>query len=97
MLELGEKAADIHRETGRKIAASGVDILIGVRGLAEDLVDGARHAGLADARFAVDSDTAGEMLVSLIEPGDAVLVKGSRGVRTEKVLEALFERHETEV
>lgn len=96
MLELGQNAVEVHHETGRKIAASGVDILIGVRGLAENLVDGAKLAGLADARFAIDSDAAGEMLVSLIEPGDAVLIKGSRGVRTEKVLEALFERFETE-
>jgi UDP-N-acetylmuramoyl-tripeptide--D-alanyl-D-alanine ligase len=96
MLELGRNAAEIHRETGRRIASSGIGILIGVRGLAKNLIDGAKHAGLADARFAVDSDAAGELLVSLIEPGDAVLVKGSRGVRTEKVLEALFERHETE-
>ncbi len=96
MLELGANAAEIHREMGRKIATSGVDIVIGVRGLAENLVDGARLAGMADVQFASDSDEAGELLVSLIEPGDAVLVKGSRGVRTEKVLEALSAKFETE-
>lgn len=96
MLELGQNAPEMHHETGQKIAASGVDILIGVRGLAENLVDGAKLAGLSDARFAVDSDAAGEILVSLIEPGDAVLIKGSRGVRTEKVIEKLLEKFELE-
>ena len=61
MLELGDDAAAIHRETGEKIAESGVDMLIGVRGSAQEMVDGARDAGLNDAEFAEDSDAAGEM------------------------------------
>ncbi len=96
MLELGENAAAIHRETGKKIAGSGVDMLIGVRGMGKELVDGALGGGLADAQFAADSDVAGEVLQDVVRAGDVVLVKGSRGVRTEKVIEKLLERFELE-
>lgn len=95
MLELGPEAANIHTETGAEIAGSGVDLLLGVRGHAEKLVDGAKQNGL-DARFAADSEIAGDMLTELIQPGDVVLVKGSRGVRTEKVIEKLLTKFELE-
>src|SRR4030095_2525944 len=77
MLELGDDAHAIHRQTGETIAAMGIDVLIGVRGLAEDLVRGAETHGLSDQVFAVDSDAAGEMLAREIREGDVVLVKGS--------------------
>ena len=89
MLELGANEKEIHRETGAKIAASGVDMLIGVRGLAKELVDGAKAAGLEQAKFADDSDTAGDLLLQTIADGDVILIKGSRGVKTEKVIEKL--------
>lgn len=95
MLELGENAHTIHRQTGETIAAIGIDVLVGVRGLAEDLVRGAETQGLA-ARFCEDSDAAGEMLAAEISEGDVVLVKGSRGVRTEKVVERLLKEFELE-
>lgn len=93
MLELGENAAESHRETGKTIAAMDIDILIGVRGLGKDLVEG---ASARDARFAEDSDAAGEMLSEIVRPGDVVLVKGSRGVRTEKVIDKLLEKFHAE-
>ena len=96
MLELGDNAHAIHRQTGETIAAMGIDVLIGVRGLAEDLVRGAETQGFPDARFAQDSDAAGDMLISEIREGDVVLVKGSRGVRTEKVIEKLLNEFELE-
>ncbi len=96
MLELGENAETIHRETGKKLAAMNVDLLIGVRGLAKELVSGAIEAGFAEAVFAEDSAAAGAMLIDRIAEGDAVLIKGSRGVRTEKVLEMLSEKFELE-
>ncbi len=92
MLELGDEAAETHLRTGEKVAASGIDLLIGVRGLAKDLVKGALVAGLENSTFLVDSDAAGEMLAGLVKKGDVVLVKGSRGVRTEKVIEKLLEK-----
>lgn len=96
MLELGEDAAAMHRETGQKIAASGIDLLIGVRGLAKELIDGAKAAGLPHAEFADDSRAAGELLASIVRKGDVILVKGSRGVRTETVIEKLLEKFKLE-
>ena len=84
------------QQTGEKIAANNVDILIGVRGLGRQLVDGAKEAGLKNAIFAEDSDAAGRLLVDEIKQGDVVLVKGSRGVRTEKVIEQLLDKFELE-
>jgi UDP-N-acetylmuramoyl-tripeptide--D-alanyl-D-alanine ligase len=97
MLELGEEGAALHREAGRDIAGFGVDVLWGVRGLARELIEGARAGGMSEeaTRFFEDSDAAGEALVGFVRPGDLVLVKGSRGVHTEKVVEALKERYES--
>lgn len=96
MLELGNNAAQIHRQTGDSIAKSGADILIGVRGFGRDLATGAADSGMEDSRFADDAEMAGEMLAAEIRSGDVVLVKGSRGVRTEKVIEKLLQKFELE-
>lgn len=96
MLELGDNAHAIHRQTGETIASMGIDMLIGVRGLADDLVRGAETQGLSNVRFAADADAAGEILTAEIRDGDVVLVKGSRGVRTEKVVERLLKEFELE-
>jgi UDP-N-acetylmuramoyl-tripeptide--D-alanyl-D-alanine ligase len=97
MLELGDQGAALHREAGRDIAGFGVDVLWGVRGLARELVEGARAEGMSEAatRFFDTSDAAAEALVGFVRPGDLVLVKGSRGVHTEKVVEALKGRYES--
>lgn len=96
MLELGEEAEAIHSDVGEEIAKSGVDMLIGVRGLAREMVDGARASGMSSAIFAEESSHAGEFLADEIKAGDLVLVKGSRGVRTENVIEKLLEKFELE-
>ena len=93
MLELGDDAHAIHHETGRSIGNMGADVLIGVRGLARDMVEGAQEAGLENATFVEDSAVAGDLVVEMAEKGDVILVKGSRGVKTEKVVEALLEKH----
>ncbi len=94
MLELGKHEKEIHQEVGEKIAASGIDFLIGVRGLAKDLVESANANGLREAKFFSNSDEAGEFLANEIKAGDLVLVKGSRGVRTERVIEKLLKKFE---
>lgn len=86
MLELGPEAAQLHREVGYKIASSGVDVIWGVRGLAEELVAGAKEAGLEQARFFNDSEAAAEAILSELKAGDLVLIKGSRGVATDKIV-----------
>lgn len=96
MLELGPDAEAIHRTTGEQLASKPIDLLIGVRGFAKSLVDGARSAGLSNALYFEDSTAAGEFLCENVNRGDVVLVKGSRGVRTERVIEKLLESFEPE-
>jgi UDP-N-acetylmuramoyl-tripeptide--D-alanyl-D-alanine ligase len=86
MLELGATAEQLHRECGRKIAESKVDFLLGVRGLAEAMVDEARKSGLR-AELVRTPEEAGEWLSRNTRDGDAVLLKASRGVKLEKALE----------
>lgn len=93
MLELGAEQAAIHRQVGQVLAESGIDFLIGVRGLAQEVVESARENGLNEASFFENSEKAGEFLASEIQAGDLVLVKGSRGVRTERVIEKLLEKY----
>jgi len=92
MLELGSEEASLHRAAGRDIAATGVNVLWGVRGLAKDLVTGANEGGMSQTRFFESSDDAANEIVKEVKEGDLVLVKGSRGVATEKVVNALKER-----
>jgi UDP-N-acetylmuramoyl-tripeptide--D-alanyl-D-alanine ligase len=89
MLELGTDERQLHRETGREIAAAGINVLWGVRRLAQDIVDGAREAGVPATRFFDSSAEAAEAIVDEVRDGDLVLVKGSRGVETDKVVKAL--------
>jgi UDP-N-acetylmuramoyl-tripeptide--D-alanyl-D-alanine ligase len=91
MLELGPEGDAMHRECGRFMAAKGVRRLIGVRGLAGPMVEAAAEAGLSAAFFATPEE-AGEQLAAELEPGDAVLMKASRGVRLERGLEVLKAR-----
>jgi UDP-N-acetylmuramoyl-tripeptide--D-alanyl-D-alanine ligase len=91
MLELGKESAGLHRACGEETVRSGVNLDVGVQGMAKELLNGARIAGLPESSlmFMPDSSQAGEFLARAIQPGDVVLLKGSRGVKLEKVLEAL--------
>jgi UDP-N-acetylmuramoyl-tripeptide--D-alanyl-D-alanine ligase len=86
MLELGPAGEEMHRAIGEHIAARKVDVLIGVRGLAQNTVDAARKAG-CEARFVATPEEAGEWLAREARQGDVVLLKASRGVKLEKALE----------
>lgn len=98
MLELGETGPQLHREAGQKIAELGIDLLIGVRGLASEIVAGAREQGLAEdkAIFCSTPHEAADVLISEAREGDLILVKGSRGVKTEIVVERMKERMRVE-
>jgi UDP-N-acetylmuramoyl-tripeptide--D-alanyl-D-alanine ligase len=86
MLELGPVGEELHRESGRHIAGKSIDVVLGVRGLAQALVDGAREAG-THAEFVATPEEAGEWLARETRDGDVVLLKASRGVKLEKALE----------
>jgi UDP-N-acetylmuramoyl-tripeptide--D-alanyl-D-alanine ligase len=89
MLELGRDAAELHREAGRDIALAGVDVLWGVRGLAREITAGANAAGLAETAFFDSADEASEALLKEVKEGDLILVKGSRGVATDRIVAAI--------
>jgi UDP-N-acetylmuramoyl-tripeptide--D-alanyl-D-alanine ligase len=93
MLELGRWSEPLHRDVGRYAARCGVNVLVGIRGVARSLIEAATEAGLAKdaAYFFEDPIEAGERLREIVQPGDAILFKGSRGTRVEKALEKLFE------
>ena len=86
MLELGPTGEDLHRESGRDMASHGIDIVLGVRGLARFLVEGAAGANIA-AEFVATPEEAGEWLKRNLKAGDLVLLKASRGVRLERALD----------
>jgi len=91
MLELGEYAPELHAECGKAAAEAGIDIIVGVRGNARYLVVAATDAAVpgAAAIFLPDAEAAGAWLKENLRAGDVVLVKGSRGVRLERAIEAL--------
>jgi UDP-N-acetylmuramoyl-tripeptide--D-alanyl-D-alanine ligase len=92
MRELGAVAEPEHRAVGRYAATLGARALIAVGGLAELVAREAQQAGLA-ARFVSDAREGARLALVEVRPGDVVLVKGSRGVRTEQVAHALVEAH----
>jgi len=92
MLELGREAETLHRDTGYFVAEQGIDALLGIRGAARFMVEGAIQAGLSGsaASFFETAEEAGEFLKSYMRPGDAILFKGSRGVQVEKAIDRAF-------
>jgi len=93
MLELGEETAAAHRQLGREVSASGVDLLIAVGRFAGEVGVGAAAAGMKgeQVRTAGEAGEAADLLRQWIRPGDLVLIKGSRGVRLERVPQRLQE------
>jgi UDP-N-acetylmuramoyl-tripeptide--D-alanyl-D-alanine ligase len=91
MLELGPTSPEWHRQIGRKVVECGIDGLVAVQGDARYIREGALGAGMDPARavFFPSAPEAGRYCGSLLEPGDVVLVKGSRGVNLERVTELL--------
>ncbi len=92
MLELGQIAEEAHQEMGRAVVAAGSDEFVGVGRLARLAVEAARAAGLAAAHHATTFEDTVAHLLKGVAPGDVVLVKGSRGMRMERVVDALVAR-----
>jgi UDP-N-acetylmuramoyl-tripeptide--D-alanyl-D-alanine ligase len=89
MLELGETERELHRDAGREIAGAGIEVLWGVRGLAQEILEGANAAGLVQTRFFESSEEAAAAVLKEVKAGDLLLIKGSRGVATDKIVQAL--------
>jgi UDP-N-acetylmuramoyl-tripeptide--D-alanyl-D-alanine ligase len=92
MRELGSLADELHEACGRAIARAGVSLLVAIGGSPVDaLVRGAIDGGVPPSsihRFA-DSVSAADAVGALVEPDDLVLIKGSRGTRTDLVADRL--------
>jgi UDP-N-acetylmuramoyl-tripeptide--D-alanyl-D-alanine ligase len=91
MLELGAGGATLHAECGEAAAEAGIDVVIGVRGLANEMVEAAAGQGVA-TRFVETPEQAGAWMKENLRDGDVVLLKASRGVRLEQALETLQEQ-----
>lgn len=93
MLELGPAAEDLHRRCGLHACERKIDIVIGVRGAAKQIVEAVRSASKeaggipVRAEFLETPEQAGDWLAREVRPGDVVLLKASRGVRLERALE----------
>src|SRR5271155_2311871 len=96
MRELGVASPALHREAGVFTAKTGkVDWVIGVEGDAKEIVEGAIDAGVPreQTRFFASSEEAATFLEHFLTAGDVLLVKGSRGVQMERIVESLLARH----
>ena len=96
MRELGAASAELHREAGQFAAKMGkIDWIIGVAGDAAQIVEGAVAAShpRAQTKFFASPQEAAEFLGTFMIPGDLLLVKGSRGVKMEQIVESLIARH----
>ncbi|HEX2254528.1 MAG TPA: UDP-N-acetylmuramoyl-tripeptide--D-alanyl-D-alanine ligase [Thermoanaerobaculia bacterium] len=89
MLELGPEGPRFHRECGAAAAELGFAPVAGVGELCRELVAGARASG-AEARWFATAGEAADALAGALAPGDVVLVKGSRGVGLDRVVERLL-------
>jgi UDP-N-acetylmuramoyl-tripeptide--D-alanyl-D-alanine ligase len=92
MLELGAASPELHRAAGAEAARARIDELVAVGGVnAREVADGAIAAGMPADRvhYVENSAAAADLAATLVRPGDVVLVKGSRGIRTEVVVDRL--------
>jgi UDP-N-acetylmuramoyl-tripeptide--D-alanyl-D-alanine ligase len=92
MLELGDRSIDLHRQAGRAAAKSGLRLLFAIGGeAARALAEAAVEAGMpaAAVKYVTRSERAIAEVASEIRAGDLVLVKGSRGTRTDLVADRI--------
>lgn len=94
MLELGPQAPLFHREIGKKFVAYGWNFLFTIGELSLEIARGAKEAGLSERNIYCFQDglEAAEAINSVLQPGDLVLVKGSRAMKLEKIVDFLKAR-----
>lgn len=94
MLELGKESDQAHYDLGRYAAISGVDLVLAVGEEARRIVQGARDGGIPAEHFE-NNQQVEAYLASMLRPGDAVLVKGSRGMHTDEIVSWLLSRYQS--
>ncbi len=90
MLELGRYSSEEHARLG-KLAAESADVVVAVGARAKAVAEAAHVESRGDAYDYKDSFIAAEEVPKLVKRGDLILVKGSQGVRTERIVKALLE------
>lgn len=91
MLELGSIEGALHRAAGKRAATTGVSYLVAVGPLSRQTAESARRSGVAEVHQFTDSTKAAEPLLDALCDGDLVVVKGSRGMKMERVVDALLD------
>ncbi len=94
MLELGEDEREFHRQAGDAVVRWGFDVLVAVGPLAAHIADEAANSGFRQDRILLfpDAEAAAARIDGIVRDGDLVLVKGSRGMKMDKVVERLKQR-----
>jgi len=95
MLELGDRELEYHYKSGRDIP-NAVDIIVGVGRRSESLLEGARAAGFSEERLYHfdNAEAASGFLGRFIRPGDLVLIKASRGIGLDRIIDNLTNRQD---
>ncbi len=96
MLELGSGSDSLHFECGAFAAGRGIEIVVGIQGSAREIVRGAVGSGMpvSTACFFPDADSAADFVKPQLRSHDLVLIKGSRGVHLEKIVQRLRDQFE---
>ena len=90
MLELGDYAKTAHTEVGKAVAENKIDYLLAYGNDAKFYVDGAKQDGVENAFLFDDKEKLSEMLLNIATKGDAILFKGSRGMKLEDVINTVY-------
>jgi UDP-N-acetylmuramoyl-tripeptide--D-alanyl-D-alanine ligase len=97
MLEMGTRTKTYHHDAGRKAASAGVEVMIGVGPLTRTSLESARRSGVQEVHHETDAVAAARYLAGRMRSGDLVLVKGSRGVKLDRLVdEVVRDRKPTE-
>ena len=101
MRELGESSEELHREVGRYACSKGIDVLFTIGGLAHNIAAGAIECGMSDKSIYISEDEneyeyTARQIMRISQPGDILLVKASRAIRAERVVECLRNLYDTE-
>lgn len=86
MFELGKDSPGLHHQLGLEIAQAGIDVLLGVGKMIENTIKAAKEKGVECYGFKT-SEKLAEKIFKYLKPEDVILVKGSRGVALEKIID----------
>ncbi|WP_162523548.1 UDP-N-acetylmuramoyl-tripeptide--D-alanyl-D-alanine ligase [Calorimonas adulescens] len=96
MLELGEYTVKAHEEIGEYCHLSGIDLLIAYGDYSKHIVDSAVNSGMrpGDVFYYQNKQELFRSLKTIVKPGDVILVKGSRGMKMDEIVDYLEEKYD---